>query len=153
MCEVCVLIPPSNIAEKQQTTFPYLCSCVPSFLFYLLRWSLGPLYNTAACSSLLFIVGIPPASFPKEFLNFFQNNLKAYCCALRASKTQETFTHEQLSSFHIIWKLLKMSHLNFWILAFSTNFCPIKTDLSGNTVWPQASDFQKLAKMDHFWHF
>ena len=41
----------------------------------------------------------------------------------------------------------------FDILAFSTNFCPIKTDLSGNTVWPQASDFQKLAKMDHFWHF
>ena len=32
-----------------------------------------------------------------------------------------------------------------WILAFSTNFCPIKTDLSGNTVWPQASGFQKLA--------
>ena len=39
------------------------------------------------------------------------------------------------------------------ILAFSTNFCPIKTDLSGNTVWPQASGFQKLAKMDHFGHF
>ena len=38
-------------------------------------------------------------------------------------------------------------------LAFSTSFCPIKTDLSGNTVWPQASGFQKLAKMDHFWHF
>ena len=54
---------------------------------------------------------------------------------------------------HSVWKLLKMSHLNFWILAFSTNFCPIKTDLSGNTVWPQASGFQKLAKMDHFWHF
>ena len=54
---------------------------------------------------------------------------------------------------HIVWKLLKMSHLNFWILTFSTNFCPMKTDLSGNTVWPQASGFQKLAKMDHFWHF
>ena len=39
-----------------------------------------------------------------------------------------------------------------WVLAFSNNFCPIKTDLSGNTVW-QASGFQKLAKMDHFWHF
>ena len=38
-----------------------------------------------------------------------------------------------------------MSHLNFWILAFFNNFCPIKTDLSGNTVRPQASDFQKLA--------
>ena len=24
---------------------------------------------------------------------------------------------------HVVWKLLKMSHLNFWILAFSTNFC------------------------------
>ena len=54
---------------------------------------------------------------------------------------------------HIAWKLLKMSHLNFWILAFSTNFCPITTDLPGNTVWPQASYFQKLAKMDHFGHF
>ena len=53
---------------------------------------------------------------------------------------------------HIVWKLLKMSHLNFWILAFSTNFCPIEIGLSGNTVWPQASGFQKLAKMEHFWH-
>ena len=51
---------------------------------------------------------------------------------------------------HIVYKLIKMSH---WILAFSTNFCPIKTDLFGNTIWPQASRFQKLAKMDHFWHF
>ena len=38
----------------------------------------------------------------------------------------------------------------FLNLAFSTKFCPIKTGLSGNTVWPQASGFQKLAKMDHF---
>ena len=53
----------------------------------------------------------------------------------------------------MVWKLLKMSHLNFWILAFSTNFCPIKTDLSGNTVWPLASGCQKLAKIDHFSHF
>ena len=54
---------------------------------------------------------------------------------------------------HIAWKSQKMSHLNCWILAFSTNFCPIKTDLSGNTVWLQASGFQKLAKMNLFWHF
>ena len=39
---------------------------------------------------------------------------------------------------------------NFGIFA---NFCPIKTDLSGNTVWPQALGFQKLVKTDHFWHF
>ena len=40
---------------------------------------------------------------------------------------------------HIVWKLLKMSHL---ILAFSTNFCPIKTDLSGNTVWHKLQVFK-----------
>ena len=46
---------------------------------------------------------------------------------------------------------LRITH--FLILAYSTNFCPIKSDLSGNTVWPQASDFQKLAKTEYFWHF
>ena len=29
----------------------------------------------------------------------------------------------------------------FWILAFFTNFCPIIIDLSGYTIWPQASGF------------
>ena len=58
-----------------------------------------------------------------------------------------------LPPWHIVWKSPKMSHLNFGILAFSTNFCPFKTDLSSNSVWPQASGFHKLAKMDHFWHF
>ena len=48
-----------------------------------------------------------------------------------------------------IWKLLTMAHLYFWILAFSTIFCRIKSYL--NAVWPQAIGFQKLAKMDHFW--
>ena len=46
-----------------------------------------------------------------------------------------------------------MLHLDFSILAFFTNFCPIKSDLSGNTIWPQAPSFQKLAKIDHFGHF
>ena len=43
-----------------------------------------------------------------------------------------------------------MSHLIFSILAFSTNFCPIKIDLSGSTVWPLASRFPKLAKLSNF---
>ena len=30
------------------------------------------------------------------------------------------------------------------------NFCPIKIDISGNTFWPQALGFQKLAKMNIF---
>ena len=33
------------------------------------------------------------------------------------------------------------------------NCCSFKTDRSGNTIWPQASGFQKLAKLDHFGHF
>ena len=44
-------------------------------------------------------------------------------------------------------KLLKMSHFKFSILAFSTNFCPIKVDLSGNTVWPQTTGFKILPKL------
>ena len=63
------------------------------------------------------------------------------------------FTH--FASFqirHIVWKLPKMSHLNFSNLAFCTNFWPIKTDLSGISVWPQALGFQKIAKLDHFCH-
>ena len=43
-----------------------------------------------------------------------------------------------------------MSPLNFRILALSTNFWPIKNDLSGNTVWPQGSGFQNLAKIKQF---
>ena len=46
-----------------------------------------------------------------------------------------------------------MSHLTFSILAFSANLGHIKSDLSGNTVSPQASGFQKLVKMDHFLTF
>ena len=44
---------------------------------------------------------------------------------------------------------------DIWIFQFwhFRNFCPIKSDLSGNTVWLQAFGFQNLAKMDQFWHF
>ena len=35
----------------------------------------------------------------------------------------------------------------FWHLPFFTNFCPIEIDLSGNTVLPQTSVFLKVAKL------
>ena len=44
-----------------------------------------------------------------------------------------------------------MSHFNF--LPFSTKLRPFKSDISGNTVWLKVSGFQKLVKIDHFWHF
>jgi len=34
-----------------------------------------------------------------------------------------------------------MSHFNFLILAFSNYFCPLKSDLSGITICPQALVF------------
>ena len=43
--------------------------------------------------------------------------------------------------------------MDFSIWAFSSILVySIKIDLSGNTVWPQALGFPKLAKMDHFGH-
>ena len=47
-------------------------------------------------------------------------------------------------------KIIQYVAFEFFNLAFSTNFCPIKTELSGNTVWPQTSGFQNLAKLTIF---
>ena len=41
----------------------------------------------------------------------------------------------------------------FLIFGIFHQFLSIRIDLSGNTVWPQALGFQKLAKIDDFWHF
>ena len=50
-------------------------------------------------------------------------------------------------------KIPQMSHRNSWILAFPLVFS-FKSDLSGNTVWPQPSNFlNKTAKIERFWHF
>ena len=39
------------------------------------------------------------------------------------------------STHHNVWKFLKRSHLNVSILAFSIIFCPITSELSGNTLF------------------
>ena len=46
-------------------------------------------------------------------------------------------------SFKQLWELSKVCTVfenhpkcRIWILAFFTNFCPLKSNLSGNTVWP-----------------
>ena len=43
---------------------------------------------------------------------------------------------------HIVWKWTYMSYLTFLILTFSNKFCPIKTDMYGNTVWSQDQFFK-----------
>ena len=57
------------------------------------------------------------------------------------------------SLFTVFENYSKCRIIIFLILALSTNFCPIISDLSGNTVLLQASDFQKLANMEIFGHF
>ena len=44
-------------------------------------------------------------------------------------------------------------NVTFQFFNFPPIFVLFRIDLPGNTVWPQASAFQKLAKMDQFWHF
>ena len=80
----------------------------------------------------------------KSILSFHLLNFEG---KLKISKKNESIT----LALHSVWKSPKMSNLSFSTLAFSTIFCPI--DLSGNTVWLQASGFQKLAKWTIFWHF
>ena len=124
---------------------------------YGLTSLLSKRYSLANCQSFL---------SPKEL------QLKVFCFASLSTKEkgilQLVFHYEYTWVLLPTWNFSKMKEdilltmfencskcriWNFWILAFSTNFCPIKTDISGNTVWPQASGFQKLAKMHHFGHF
>ena len=51
---------------------------------------------------------------------------------------------------HIVWKLLKCRILNFNI---SHHFCPFRTNLSGNTIWPQFLGTQKLAMLNETFLF
>ena len=65
------------------------------------------------------------------------------CCRIRTRNQEEqnrafffSITRKghrkyQKKQPHFVWKSPKMSQLNSSILAFSTNFCPIKIDLSG----------------------
>ena len=59
-----------------------------------------------------------------------------------------SFKEEKVRVSHYL-KLLKMSHLKFSILAFFINFCPIKSDLSGNRL----TTCFKLAKLNIFGTF
>ena len=66
---------------------------------------------------------------------------------MEMTKFRERYTSSQghLYSSTQCWKILKnVAFKRFLILVFSTNFCPIKIDLSGNTIWLQTSGFQKM---------
>ena len=75
---------------------------------------------------------------------------------MRSCEIQNLWESKLIIAFSSNAHYLKITQsVAFELLNFdiSTNFCPIKSELSGNTVWQQASDFQKFAKMDNFCHF
>ena len=57
-----------------------------------------------------------------------------------------------LNSFSSCKLQKKFQNVMFEFFKFGSfhQFCTFKTDLSGNTVWPQASGFKKIAKIDRF---
>ena len=76
-----------------------------------------------------------------------KNHVSLYLSIIKKKK--------QITGTSTLTQCLKITQnvsFEFSNLAFFTKFWPIKSDLSGNTVWPWASGFQKFAKMDHFWH-
>ena len=81
-----------------------------------------------------------------------------YCTScMKQDSRQILITVELIGSESILAKvgnkIIQKVSLAISNLVFFTNFCPIIIDISGNTVKLQASGFQKLAKMKHFWHF
>ena len=52
-----------------------------------------------------------------------------------------------------LFEITQNVSVEFWIFGISSNFCTIKIDLSGNTVWVQATCFLKLAKVEPFLAF
>ena len=84
----------------------------------------------------------------RDSITMFENHPK---CLIQHCERSELRLHFEWTKVHSkcqkwsIWRVLAIL-----ILAFFTNFCPIKSNSSGNTVRQVASDFQKLAKIDHY---
>ena len=76
-----------------------------------------------------------------------------YCNTLHISSGRICFIDKQYSKAQCFKITQNVAFSIFQFLAFPTNFCPINSDLSGNTVWPSPIGFKELAKMVHIWQF
>ena len=103
-------------------------------------------FNCSACQRSLKNVSV----FTKDDLLYCEEHYKAKFVP-KCAKCDDYITEVSLRRNTLFENHLKC--LIFFILAFSTNFCPNIIDISGNTVRLQASGFQNLAKIEHFGHF
>ena len=111
-------------------------------------------------SHMLYVVEKPPLRIENCTVQIFSSHKIFHFCAAYSRTTEDLLisvewiplaTKAKWQIFRLFWldgvyeSILPISHClkvtqkcriwTFGILAFSTNFCPIKTDLSGNTVW------------------
>ena len=90
------------------------------------------------------VVYLNTYKFSMEILIRFFLNLCNWSNMIKYDKVAFMMTFSNTTLFE------NCSKYRIWIFF---NFGIFHLFLSGNTVWPQASGFQKLAKLDHFWHF
>ena len=94
---------------------------------------------------LLFVSGTPDIHCGVHFYDggncFWKIRSRSLPLGLQSSK-----------EFHIVWKLLKMPHFIFFNLAFSTHFCPIKSDLPILGIFNELLSTQNV-EWDFFWNF
>ena len=134
-CLKCYQIVPEATTTDSITTFASM----------VIRTNLGTVFeNHSKCliSILAFSTNFCP----------FKSDLSGNTVWPQTSGFQKTRQNWPLWHFS---STFEHSKCRIWILNFGIfrHFCAIKNDLSGNTVWPQTSGFQKLGKMDYFWHF
>ena len=136
---------------NHKTTFEAVC-VTQSFAFLMHAKCIIVVYCSSSCCSVMLLVSLQLSSrsqvlcLNRELLNNWTVLFIYKSCDTKILQNfKEISIHRTLfenSSKCLIWY--------FDILAFSSNFCPIKTVMSGNTVWPQTSGFQKLAKLTIF---
>ena len=82
-----------------------------------------PKKNPPENESIFFVFPQPKIIF-RDFLHSF----RASDFASHLHHFSEGSRHDyMITGRHIVWKLPKMSHLSFWILAFSANICNMTT--------------------------
>ena len=90
----------------------------------------------------------------QDFQSFFTRN--KFCYTKLWFRIQIKKNSREIAGINAVYPIshcLKITQKVAYELFEFWYFPLIKTDLSGNTVWSQALCFQKLFKIDHFWHF
>ena len=126
-------------------TLPNSLECNPfGFLLFGTQWTSLFLDTFTTGNKLPWLLGtLCTLVSPLAQISFWMWNKWDTLASTMVKSGQKCLTNS-MKFERSVWILPKMSHLSFWILAFSANICNIKSDLSGNTVWLQTNMLYKL---------